>query len=58
MVHPISSSVETNPSTSPSPRGYPYKFDFRANHANVTVLARVEGYRKYFLMQPYFKIVK
>ena len=43
MVHPISSSVETNPPTSPSPRGYPYKFDFRANHANITVLARVEG---------------
>ena len=48
MVHP----------TSPSPRGYPYKFDFRANHANITVLARVEGHRKYLLMQPYFKIVQ
>ena len=26
--------VETNPPLSPSPRGYPYMFDFRADQAN------------------------
>lgn len=26
-------NVETNPPPSPSPRGYPYKFDLCANHA-------------------------
>ena len=30
-------SVETNPPPSPSPGGYPYNFDFRADQANVTV---------------------
>ena len=38
-------SVETNPPPSPSPGGYLYNFDFRADQANVMVLARVEGDR-------------
>ena len=44
--------IETNPPPNPSPRGYPYKFDFRTDHANITVLARVEGNRNYVLRQP------
>ena len=44
--------------TSPLPRGYPYKFDFRADHANITMLAWAKGNRKYFLKQPYSKIAR
>ena len=30
----INSTVETNPPLSPSPRGYPCKFNLREDHAN------------------------
>ena len=46
------------PPPSSCPRGHSYKFDFRADHANITVLARVKGNRKYILMPPYSKSVR
>ena len=38
---PENQAVGTNLPPSPSPRGYPYNFDLRADHANEKVSARV-----------------
>ena len=49
-------SVETNTPPYPSLRGYPYEFDFSADHANKRCELELKCNREYVLTQPYSKM--
>ena len=49
-------SVETNTPPYPSLRGYPYEFDFSADHANKRCELELKCNREYVLTEPYSKM--
>ena len=57
IINGIIQVVESDSPPSPSPRGYPYEFDFRADYANKKRELDLKCNREYVLMPAHSKVV-